>query len=317
MRQGALGTLFFLAVMCAEVAALNANPLRQLKTGDPAPGFSLKDEHGAPRSLSDYGGKPVVLCYFRPGQSFSDKALAALAKLQGRFSPHGVAFLALYHPDPEEPAKPKPVPFPTLIDADRQVYSTLGLFIMPTTVVLDKEHRVRLALGSYEDGIADDIASALDAALGIKEEPKPAARASAGPSEVPEVGLARRLLSDRRPQEALDALGPALQAAQAGCAARLAAGEAMVMLGRFADAKPQAEACLKLEPASPAAALVLGRALLAGSDYPAAETWLKKAALGPSPQQARYALGQLYEKTGRKDEALAEYRAALERALGR
>ena len=36
-----------------------------LKTGDPAPTFSLSDDSGVVRSLSDYKGKPVVI-YFYP-----------------------------------------------------------------------------------------------------------------------------------------------------------------------------------------------------------------------------------------------------------
>jgi peroxiredoxin Q/BCP len=36
-----------------------------LEPGDPAPAFTLPDQHGAEVSLSDFAGRPVVL-YFYP-----------------------------------------------------------------------------------------------------------------------------------------------------------------------------------------------------------------------------------------------------------
>jgi peroxiredoxin Q/BCP len=40
--------------------------LTALKVGDPAPEFSLIDEHGLPVSLKDYHGKSIVVLYFYP-----------------------------------------------------------------------------------------------------------------------------------------------------------------------------------------------------------------------------------------------------------
>jgi peroxiredoxin Q/BCP len=40
--------------------------MAKLKVGDPAPDFSLLDEHGLPVSLKDYLGKSNVVLYFYP-----------------------------------------------------------------------------------------------------------------------------------------------------------------------------------------------------------------------------------------------------------
>jgi Flp pilus assembly protein TadD len=61
----------------------------------------------------------------------------------------------------------------------------------------------------------------------------------------------------------------------------------------------------------------MGRILALSGEHAAAETWLKQAAAGPEAQLAHYYLGSLYEKTGRKDEALLQYRMALERMFSR
>lgn len=300
-------------------AAAQANPLRNLKAGDKLPPFSLKDAAGKVRSLSDYEGRALVLCYFRSGQPLSDRALAALGGLQDRYGKLGADFLALRHADPGEPRPAKPPPVPVLEDPDRDAYSSWGLFIMPTTVVLDRQHRVAAAYGSYEDGFAESLARDLDAALGLPPRtaaPTRPARPAADAGEPPEAGLARRLLEGGGAQEALTALEPVLSSSETSCGPRLIAAAALLKLGRGGEAKAQAEQCLSREPASPRAALVMGRALAAAGDPAAAETWLRKAALGPDTQEARFRLGQLYERTGRKEQALDEYRAALERLLG-
>lgn len=310
------------AVLCLlalfpQAAPLGAHPLRALKPGDPGPAFSLGDAQGRTHSAAIYKDHPLVLCYFRPGQDLSESALSMLERLQTRYAKSGVVFLAVYHAEPEVPKPVKPRPFPVLSDERREFYASWGLFILPTTIVLDREHRVRAAHGSYEEETEAEIARSLDGILGLREVAKVPARPVAPGGEVPEVGLARRLLADGRAGEALAALGPLLKESTTDCGPRLAAAEALLTLGRPGEAGPQAQRCLEGEPESPRAALLLGRARAASGDLVEGERWLKKAALGPGVPEARYELGMLYERTGRKDEALAEYRAALARLLVR
>lgn len=307
--------LVLLALPALSASLSAANPMRNLELGRKAHAFALTDERGKPRSLEDYRGRPVVLCYFRPGQPFSDKALSALARLSKRYSDKGAAFLGLWHKDAESDAKLPEVPFPLLDDGQRKFYGTYGLFILPTTAVLDKEHRLKAYFSSYHDGMEEEAAAQLDEVLGIREAKKPYSLVSA-PTEDPRTGLARRLLKDGLAQEALSELEPALKAATR-CDERLLAAEILLKLSRPAEARIQASECLKLEPNSPRAALRLGRALfLLGETGPAEELLKKAAAASPDPQAPRY-LGDLYEKMGRKDEALVQYRAALERLLDR
>ncbi|MEK7383881.1 MAG: redoxin domain-containing protein, partial [Elusimicrobiota bacterium] len=157
-----LTLLVLLALPGVSASSSAANPMRNLEIAQKAPAFALKDEHGKPRSLEDYRGSPVVLCYFRPGQPFSVKTLAALARLSKRYSAQGVTFLGLWHKDAESDAALPEVPFPLLDDGQRKFYGTYGLFILPTTAVLDKEHRLKAYFSSYHDGMEEEAAARLD-----------------------------------------------------------------------------------------------------------------------------------------------------------
>lgn len=294
----------------------DANPLRNLEVGGKAFPFSLPDAQGRMHGLDAYKGKPVVLCYHRPGQGFSEKTLAALSSAHKKFAPLGVVFLAVYHPDEEVPAQRVALPFPELKDEKMDFYGSYGLFILPTTIVLDKEHTLKAFFSSYQQGMEEGLEEALNGILGLKTAAKAPRFGLADKPQDPAVNLARKLSEDGKYEEALGVLEAALKAPAVSCEARLLAAEALLRLARPTEARVRAEECLKVEPGSPHAALLLGRSLALLGETAPAEDWLKKAAaLNPASQRARYYLGELYEKTGRKDQALAEYRGALERVF--
>lgn len=308
---------FFLLLLapCLAATAGGAHPLRNVKAGETAPPFALRDVQGKVHQLEKYKGKPVVLCYFRPGQTFSEAVLDSVGKAHARFSSQGVVFLAL-----SSSAGPaNAVPFPVLADDQRDVYGSWGLFILPTTVVLDKEHRVSAAFGGRQADFDEALARALNSVLGIKEPARRAAASAAlEPSARPETRLARGLLEQGKAAEALALLEPLLKAPDAGCPAQVAAADALLRLKRAAEAKPLLAACLKSDPSSGEGAMLMGRALTLLGEYAPAEDWLKSAVMRtPGNPATRFYLGDLYEKTGRKDQALAEYRAALERQIPR
>ena len=312
-----LATLLLLLAPCLGATLGDAHPLRNVKAGEAAPPFSLKDAKGKVHQLEKYKGKPVVLCYFRPGQTFSESVLASLGKAHAQFSGKGVVFLALTNSAPEGPTTTPP--FPVLDDGQRDFYGSWGLFILPTTIVLDREHRVSAAFGSRQADFDDALAHSLNVILGIKETVRrSAASVALEPSTRSEVLMARGLLDQSKPSEALALLEPLLKAPGAGCPAQVPAADALLRLKRAAEAKPLLAACLKADPASGEGALLMGRALTLLGEHAPAEEWLKKALMStPGNPAARFYLGALYEKTGRKDQALNEYRGALERLVPR
>lgn len=317
MKARLASFLLLLLAPCLGATAGDAHPLRNVKAGEAATPFALKDARGKVHRLETYKGKPMVLCYFRPGQTFSEAVLGSLGKAHEQFSPKGVVFLALSSSSDAGPENAPP--FPVLGDDQRGFYGSWGLFILPTTIVLDKEHRVRAAFGGRQADFDEALAHELNAVLGIKEKARrTAASAALEPALRPEVRLARGLLEQGKSAEALALLEPLLKAADAGCPSQVPAADALLRLKRAAEAKPLLAACLKADPSSGEGALLMGRALVLLGEFVPAEDWLKKALpRTPGNPAARFYLGDLYEKTGRKDQALAEYRAALEHQMPR
>jgi len=315
-----LATLLLLLTPCMGGTIGDAHPLRNVQPGESALPFSLKDAKGRVHQLEQYKGKPLVLCYFRPGQSFSDDVLNVLGKAHAQFSGKGVAFLALRHSSSEDSSAPaQGLPFPILDDDQREFYGSWGLFILPTTIVLDREHKVRAAFGSRQADFEEALTHSINGVLGIKEAPqRPAEAAAPSSAAAPELHLAQGMLDRGRAQEALAMLEPQLKKKGADCHLQTLASEALLNLKRPAEAKPLLAACLKADPSSGGAALLMGRALTMLGEYGPAEEHLKAAMMRtPGNPATRYYLGELYEKTGRKDQALAEYRTALERLLSR
>lgn len=313
-----LAVLLLLLAPCLGATLGDAHPLRNVKAGEAAPPFALKDAQGKVHQLEKYKGKPVVLCYFRTGQTFSESVLVTLAKAHAQFSGKGVVFLALTHRDPEETAgRATAPPFPVLDDGQRDFYGSWGLFILPTTIVLDRDHKVAAAFGSRQADFDDTLVHSLNVILGIKETVRrSAASVALEPSVRPEVGMARGMLERSKAAEALALLEPLLKAPGAGCPEQVPAADALLRLKRTAEAKPLLAACLKADPSSGEGAMLMGRTLTLLGEYAPAEEWLKNALMRtPGNPAARFYLGDLYEKTGRKDQALAEYRAALERVV--
>ncbi len=296
---------------CAE-----ANPLRNLELGAAAFPFSLPDAKGNAVTLEKYKGKPVVICYWRRGQPYSEKMLAVLAKEHSRFAAKGVEFLAIAGKDEEEAGSYKnpEVPFPMLLDEKRDFYGSYGLFILPTTFILNKEHRLAAYFASFQEGVDAELDEALSKILGIKAEAAaPPRYGAAKGTEDPELNFARKLLEEGKPEDALPILEEGLKKSTGAPELKLLSGQALFELNRLEEARARLEECLKDDPSSRPAMLLLGRTLTLLGRYEPAEELLKKTlAANPYPGKAHYYLGELYEKTGRKDLALAEYRLALE-----
>ncbi|MBI5623026.1 MAG: redoxin domain-containing protein [Elusimicrobia bacterium] len=316
LRPGLL-LLALLLVPSLGLSTTSAFPLRGLDLGAAAPGFELQDAKGRSHALSALRGKVVVLAYVRPDQDYSAKVLGALTRLRRRYPEAEVAVLGVRRPDePGASAVEAGLGFPVLLDPERSLYAAWGLFVLPTTVVLDPKHRVVFAVSTFPEGMEDDLLASVDESLG---RPRSAAKPkkAAAPAAPPEIGMARGLMASGRPAEVLDVLRPVLAAPSAPVDVLLLASEASLALGKVPEAAARAEAAERAEPGSLRVALLLGRVRTLQGRYQEAEALLKKAAMGPESGQARYRLGQLHERQGRKDAALEEYRAALEASLGR
>jgi peroxiredoxin len=327
--------LILTAAYClASAATAAAIPFRDLKLGDEAPVFSLKNRDGKAHTLSDFKGAPLVLVYWRANQLPSKKLIESLGALADRFEGKAKIASIVHLKDGKFPKKMEiHKSIPVLLDPKREVYGRYGLFVLPTTMVLDKNLKIVAAYGSYQRSLPAQLEDDLRAALGMKKvEHTPLVAKIKDPKDSV-ANFARRLLSRGQPGRALsvikkerDTLGKKVVRIPDH---DLIEAEALIQLKRWKEARrvlekllgvPEEELSKVRIPAalSPAkgkyAAMLFGRALTETRQMDAAEAWLKESIqLNPRPDMAHYYLGRLYERRGENEKALAEYKHVLDR----
>src|SRR5574341_2653909 len=103
-----------------------------ISAGSPAPDFELLDDTGAPRRLSDFRGKPVVL-YFYPADDTPGCTKEA-CNFRDDYSAYKKAVVVILGVSPDtvrshEKFKAKySLPFPLLADADHRVCAMYGVW---------------------------------------------------------------------------------------------------------------------------------------------------------------------------------------------
>lgn len=137
-----------------------------LSIGTKAPAFTLPDQNGVPRSLSDYRGSKVVL-YFYPKDMTPGctKQACGFAELYPQFREKGAVVLGVSrdsvasHKRFEEKYG---LPFPLLSDPDRAVIEAYGVWqekknygkvtmgIVRTTYLIDEEGVIVKACGAVK-----------------------------------------------------------------------------------------------------------------------------------------------------------------------
>lgn len=148
---------------------------------DPVADFTLPDSGGTKRSLSDYKEAPAVVLIFLGVECprcnrYADRINA----IHADYSPKGVTLLAVNsnahetNGEIDAHAKRCAFTFPVLIDALQTVADRLKVSMIPTTLVLDKERRIRFRGAVDDNKDAERVRSrhlrdALDAVLAGRE----------------------------------------------------------------------------------------------------------------------------------------------------
>lgn len=145
-----------------------------MQAGDRAPSFSLPDQSGQIRKLSDFRGQPLVL-YFYPRASTSGCTVEAQ-----EFRDHYAAFrrrgIAIVGASPDTVAAQKKfadhesLPFPLLADAERSLCQAYGVLqpksmygrkflgVVRTTFLIDSKGVVRAVLEKVKPaGHAEEV----------------------------------------------------------------------------------------------------------------------------------------------------------------
>jgi len=150
----AVGGATYLASPCERTAIAQEV---QAAVGQPAPDFTLLDEHGNSHTLSDYRGKIVVLEWTNPECPFIVRHYNAdtMERIATQYG-DDIVFIAInssHFITPEDVLAWKAAEgfeFPTLLDADGTVGRTYGARTTPHMYVIDTEGALRY-VGAIDD----------------------------------------------------------------------------------------------------------------------------------------------------------------------
>ncbi len=129
-----------------------------LQAGDTAPDFTVEDIDGKSVTLSDYRGKVVFLAFWA---SWCPRCMEELAFLQGLYTGLAKDLVVLavnqetQNLSPTHVSKLKEeisglgIQFPILLDKDLEVWKSFCINALPTSVILDREGKVRFAEPNY------------------------------------------------------------------------------------------------------------------------------------------------------------------------
>jgi len=155
-----------------------AFPFREFNVGDPVPDVTLKGFKDAQKTItfSNLKGKPFVAVFWgadlEEKKEHSIKTLEGLDMLEPFFRERQIRVFSVdvqvdEAPVIEEVIKQSKSKVDVYVDEDGKAYATLGIFIMPTILLVDKDGKVTAGMGFSHD-VVDRLKGEIEIMLGEK-----------------------------------------------------------------------------------------------------------------------------------------------------
>lgn len=148
----------FALTAAALVASLAAFTWSASATNDaaPAPAFSLASRAGGQVSLAELKGQVVMINFWASWCGPCRQEFPALDQIYAKYKPMGFTLVAINveteKADAEKFLSATPASFPILFDPDNKVSGSYGVSAMPTTILVDRQGRVRWLHRAYKPG---------------------------------------------------------------------------------------------------------------------------------------------------------------------
>jgi peroxiredoxin len=134
-----------------------------------APSLALPTLRGEPIDLADLPGKVVLVNFWATWCPPCVEEIPSLQHLYRRLRPLGLEILAVDVGESVETMeaflRDKPIDFPVLMDLDGAALRRWGVYAFPTTLVLDRRHRIRYAVFGAFDWGSREVIETLDPLL--------------------------------------------------------------------------------------------------------------------------------------------------------
>ena len=257
--------LAFAALLAVVAALLPEGAAAGGELGDVIENLELKTLDGRKVAIASKKAQANVVVFFRTGQEFSADALKAMAECEKEFAAKPVNWVGVVS-DTEPPDAVRQViaeagvKMPILVDAGDAFYGRMEIRLHPYTVILDRDRRVTVREPFHKIGYCDRIKAQVRFVLKeiTAEDVAKLENPEKGTFRVPG-GVARRhlnygrlLLDQKKWEKAIEQAEKALTDGPLAPAYTLK-GNALVGLGKCAEALAAFDAALKLDPAEVAA----------------------------------------------------------------
>jgi len=324
-----------LVVLCLAAAAMAISPaaraddLRNIKRGEPVPAFKLPTIDATVVDSEAMKGSVVVVVCLSANQRRSELAAMESAQVVHDMADPKVHLVhatadVVQKADFEKLRTDRAITVPLAFDGDRAWFAKLGLIVFPTTIVINPEGRlasvislhgadykrtldayIRHALGQWTD---EQLKQALE--VRASDEASPRSQASAHRA------LARSLRDKGRLDAAKSELNKAREFDPENREIMLDYAELDIVTGDLDGAGTLVDLVLTMQPDHRRAKQVKGIVLFRQGKLDEALRALEAALdLNPSPEQAHFYLGQIYEARGDPAKAMEHYRDGLRHAL--
>jgi peroxiredoxin len=138
------------------LAMVFALPVFATSSSGPAPAFQLTGRNGKAIDLSQFKGQVVMINFWATWCGPCRVEMPHLARLYDKYRGSGFTVLAVnIDEDPYKAAslaKQLGMRFPVLLDKEKKVSRLYDLSTMPSTILVDREGRVRYVHRGYRDG---------------------------------------------------------------------------------------------------------------------------------------------------------------------
>ena len=122
----------------------------------PAPDFALKSNSGENLRLSEFQGEVVMINFWASWCGPCRQEMPLLDELYTQYQPLGFTILGVNVEEDSSKArqmlKENPVNFPILFDTKSEVSKLYNVVAMPSTVLVDRDGRVRYLHQGYKPG---------------------------------------------------------------------------------------------------------------------------------------------------------------------
>ena len=305
-------------------------PFRAVDVGDSIPDLSLSEYKGGQKApVSSTAGTPFLLVFWGGDLEAKKKRTIKVLKVVKELNPYldenSVKLMVVNsQSDPEavvnEVMTAAELSTPLYVDSDRSVYEKLGLYVLPSVLLIDKKGTVSGGIG-YSKDIAQRLRGEVDVMLGKKSHEELEAELNPQMKEIPkEEKLALRHMNMGITMKHKGMLDSAVRELQQALELNPQLAEARVELGcLYVDQDKLDEAIVELEkgldqqPDLLMAEICLGRvSAKMGEVKEALEDMQALVFRHGRNSDLHFLIGTLQEQLGSIDEAAQSYKKAYE-----